>query len=156
MTTVGRRIRAALAMGLMWALAWAVAGAVLGRIPRPDDDVPLPILFAPLGFLSGVLFAGFLMLREGRRTLDRLSLSRMAGWGTAAGLTLAVIIVGGAALGGHPFGREALLLVPGFTLASAACAAGTLALARRGERSDALPEVSDAAVAERHRLRDGR
>ncbi len=85
------------------------------------------------------------MLREGRqregwhplrRGIDRMSLSRFAGWGAVSGLLLSGIFVVGSLVSGAAVGGAILplLLVP--TAASAACAAGTLALARRAERRE--------------------
>ena len=76
-----RRIRAAIGMGLTWGAAWFGAGTLLARVPGLSSDLPFALLFAPLGFLSGIVFSGILLVMEGRRGLDRMSLSRFAGWG---------------------------------------------------------------------------
>jgi hypothetical protein len=116
-------------MGVTWALGWFCAGMILRLIVGPGaGDVPLPIRFAILGFLSGVTFSGFLRLVAGRRRFDQMSLGRFAGWGAAGGLLLSGIL----ALTAGP-GGESLLLVPVLALAGAGSAAGTLALARKAE-----------------------
>lgn len=145
----GRRIRAAIGMGLMWGAAWFGAGILLARVPGFFSDVPFAILFAPLGFVTGIMFSGILVAIEGRRGFDRMSLPRFAGWGATSGLLLAGILVGGAALRGETFGGEALVFGLVLTMASAACAAGSLALARRAERRELPGPRGDPAEVER-------
>ena len=131
-----RRIRAAIGMGLTWAAAWFVAGTLLARVPGFSSDLPFALLFAPLGFITGIIFSGFLVGIEGRRRFERISLSRFAGWGAASGLLLSGIFVVGAALRGESLWREFLTFGPALTMASAVCAASSLALARRAERRE--------------------
>ena len=107
MTKWGRRIRAAIGMGLTWGAAWFGASIMLARVPGFNSDVPFALLFAPLGFASGIIFSGILVVIEGRRKFDRMLLSRFAGWGAVSGLLLSGIFVGGAALGGETLGGEA-------------------------------------------------
>ena len=102
----GRRIRAAIGMGLTWAAAWFGAGILLARVPGFYSDLPFALVFAPLGFLTGIIFSGILVGIEGRRGFDRTSLSRFAGWGAASGLLLSGIFVVGAALRGGPCGES--------------------------------------------------
>jgi hypothetical protein len=134
-------------MGLTWALAWFGAGMLAQLIIGPGaDDVPLPIRFAILGFLSGVTFSGFLKLVAGRRRFDQISLGRFAGWGAAGGLLLSGMLWVTAGPGG-----ESLMLVPVLALAGAGSAAGTLSLARRAETprlldSEASIESTDSAT----------
>jgi hypothetical protein len=140
-----RRIRGAIGMGLAWAAAWFGAGMVmmLGFLlitGSTGADVPYPLGFGLFGFFGGVLFSGFLGVAEGRRRFEEMSLLRFALWGGAGGLLLAVIFVPVAGLGG-----EALLLGPLFALAGAACASGSLALARMVERPGSLDAGTDAA-----------
>ena len=146
-----RRIRGAIGMGLTWAAAWFVAGALLARVPGFSSDLPFALLFAPLGFVTGIIFSGVLVGIEGRRGFDRASLARFAGWGAASGLLLSGIFVVGAALRGASLVGEFLVFGPALATAGAICAAGSLALARRAERG-ALPRPSgDRAEAERLR-----
>src|SRR4029450_14130699 len=101
----GRRLRAAIRMGLTWAAAWFGAGTLLARVPGFDSDLPFALLFAPLGFLTGIMFSGILVGIEGRRGFDRMSLSRFAGWGAASGLLLSgTFVVGGALRGAALWG----------------------------------------------------
>ena len=136
-----RRIRAAIGMGLTWAAAWFSAGFLLARVPGFYSDLPFALLFAPLGLVTGILFSAILVGIEGRRGPDRTSLSRFAAWGVASGLLLSGIFVVGAALRGGAVWGELLLFGPPLTIASAVCAAGSLAAARRAERRE-LPGPS--------------
>ena len=130
------RIRAAIGMGLIWGAAWFGAGILLARVPGFYSDLPFALLFAPLGFLTGIVFSGILVGIEGRRGFERASLSRFAGWGAASGLLLSGIFVAGAALRGGSAWGEFLVFGPPLAIASAVCAAGSLAVARRGERRE--------------------
>jgi hypothetical protein len=130
----GHRIRAAIGMAFLWGAAWFVAGILLARVPGFDSDLPFALLFAPLGFVAGILFSGFLLGIEGRRGFARVSLLRFAGWGAASGLLLSGIIVVGAALRGGALWGEFLVFGPPLATASAVCAASSLAIARRAQR----------------------
>jgi hypothetical protein len=144
----GRRIRGAIGMGLAWGAAGFGAGILLARVSSFDVDLPFALLFAPLGFFAGVIFSGILVVIGGRRGFDRMSLSRFAGWGAVSGLLLSGIFVVGAALRGEALWREFLVFGPGLAMASAVCAAGSLALARRAERRELPGPSGDPAEAE--------
>ena len=144
----GRRIRGAIGMGLTWAAAGFGAGILLARVPGFYSDLPFALLFAPLGFFAGIIFSGILVVIEGGRGFDRLSLSRFAGWGAVSGLLLSRIFVGGAALRGDALWGEFLLFGPALAMSSAVCAAGSLALARRAERRELPGPSGDPAEAE--------
>jgi hypothetical protein len=144
----GRRIRAAIGMGLTWGVAWFGAGLLLARVPGLSSDLPFALLFAPLGFVTGIIFFGILAGIEGRHRFDHLSLSRFAVWGAASGLLLSGIFVVGAALRGQALWGEFLLFGPPLTIASAVCAVGSLALARRAERQELHGPSGDRAEAE--------
>jgi len=148
MKTWARRIRAALGMGVTWAAAWFAAGILLARVPGFYSDLPFALLFAPLGFVCGIIFSGILVAIEGRRRFDRMSLSRFAVWGAVGGLLLSGIFVGAAALRGAGAWGEFLVFGPALATASAVCAAGSLALARRAERRELPGPNSNAAEAE--------
>ena len=137
-----RRIRGAIGIGLTWAVAWFGAGMILLLVVGVGAaDVPFPLFFGLLGFLAGVTFSGILVLIEGRRRFDQMSLPRFALWGGFGGLLLAGVFVLAAALGGGAF----LVLGPVFALAGAGCATGTLALARRAEQRELLDAGADVA-----------
>ena len=144
----GRRIRAAGRMGLVWAAAWGLAGGLLARVAGVDTDLPLPFLFAPLGFVTGVIFSAILVGIEGRRGIDRASLPRFAGWGAASGLLLSGIFVVGAALRGGAVWGEFLTFGPALAVAGSVCAAGSLAVARWAERRELPGDRGHHAEAE--------
>jgi predicted Kef-type K+ transport protein len=143
-----RRIRAAIGMGLTWAAAWFGAGILLARVPGFYSDLPFALLFAPLGFVTGIIFSGILVGIERRRRFDRVSLSRFAVWGALSGLLLSGIFVVGAALRGASSWGEFLVFGPPLAIASAVCAAGSLAIARRAERGELGDPSGDPAEAE--------
>lgn len=136
-----QRIRGAIGMGLAWALAWFGAGMILLLIVGPDAaDVPFPLGFGLLGFLSGATFSGVLGIVGGRRTFDQMSVPRFAGWGAVGGLLFSVIFVLAAGLRGDVI----LVLGPVLALSSATSAAGSLALARKAEEPALLDAGRDA------------
>ena len=108
----GRRIRAAIGIGLTWGAAWSGAGALLARVPGFYSDLPFALLFAPLGFVTGIIFSGILVAIGRRRRFDRMSLPRFAGWGAMSGLLLSGIFVVAAALRGGAAWREFLVFGP--------------------------------------------
>ncbi len=122
-----RLILGAIGMGFTWAVAWSVAGLVPRWLFGFVTDAPFPIIFGVLGFVAGLIFSGLLMLTEGRRGFDQLSLPRFAAWGAVGGVLLAGIFTRAASLGW----ADALAITPTFAVASAICASGSLALARR-------------------------
>jgi hypothetical protein len=144
----GRRIRGAIGMGLTWGTAWFGAGILLARVPGFYSDVPFALLFAPLGVVTGIIFSGILVVIEGRRRFDRMSLSRFAGWGAVSGLLLSGIFVLGAALRGEALWGEFLVYGPALAVASAVCAAGSLALATRAEERELPGAGEDPTEAE--------
>ena len=133
-------MRGAFGVGLTWALAWFGAGMVLLLIVGPDAaDVPFPLGFGLLGFFAGTTFSGILGIAEGRRTFEQMSLRRFAGWGAVGGLLFSGLFVFAAGLGAGVL----LILGPVFAMSSAACAAGSLALARRAEEPGLLDAGGD-------------
>jgi len=122
-----RRIRGAIGIGVTWAAAWALVGSVPRWLFGFNTDAPFPIIFGVLGFIAGVIFSGLLMLTEGRRGFDQMTLPRFAAWGAVGGFLLSAIFTRAASLGW----ADALAIAPTFAVASAICASGSLALARR-------------------------
>lgn len=140
-----RRVRGAIGMGVTWALAWASVGFVPRWILGMEGDLPFPILFFGLGFIAGVAFSGLLVLTEGRRRLDQMSLPRMASWGAVVGLGMGFLFVRGVS-----YSLGALIAIPAtLAAASALCASGTLALARRAAGRELTASNSDLLEAER-------
>jgi hypothetical protein len=135
MRTWLRRIRGAIGMGLTWAAAWFVAGSVPRWVFGVNTDAPLPLVFGVFGFIAGMVFSAVLALTEGRRSFDQMSLRRFAVWGAVSGLLLSAVIAKVASLGWG----DVLALAPTLAVASAVCASGTLAMARRAVRRE-LPD----------------
>jgi hypothetical protein len=131
-------------MGLTWAAAWSVAGLVPRWLFGFNTDAPFPIIFGVLGFIAGVIFSGLLMLTEGRRGFDEMKISRFAAWGAVGGVLLAAIFTRAASLGW----ADALAITPTFAIASAICASGSLALARRAGMRELRDVRRDAAASE--------
>jgi hypothetical protein len=139
-----QRIRGAIGMGFTWGAAWSGAGIVLAVVTGFEADAPFPLIFGVLGFFAGVIFSAFLALTEGRRRFDQMSLPRFAAWGALGGLLLSALFAKAASLGWG----DVLAIAPTFALASAVCASGSLAVARRALSRD-LPDIRrDTAEAE--------
>ena len=144
-----RRVRGAVGIGLAWGAAWFGAGMVilLGLLITTGStgaDVPYPLGFGLLGFIAGVTFSGVLGLTEGRRRFDQMSLPRFAGWGAVGGFLFAALFVVGASINeGSAFLGNLVFLGPLFALAGSACAAGSLAIARKGEEPILLDPGAD-------------
>ena len=150
------RVRGAIGMGFTWAVAWSAVGLVPRWILGYNPDAPFPIIFGVLGFLAGVTFSALLVLSEGRRRFDQMSLPRFAAWGAAGGLLLSAFFARMASLAWG----DVLAIAPTFAVACAVCASGSLALARRAETKE-LPERAGPTAAaeltdsEKRKLRSG-
>jgi len=131
-----RRFRGLGAMGLTWAVGWGAIGGLFARLPDVDSDLPLPLMFAPLGLATGTLCSGFLVVFERPSGLERASISRLAGWGAASGLLLSSLFAIGAALRGAGSWDEFLLFGPPLTTVGAISAASWLGLTRWAERRE--------------------
>jgi O-antigen/teichoic acid export membrane protein len=123
-------------MGVVWAAVWSAAGFVPRLVLGFRPDAPFPLIFGVLGFIAGVTFSVLVALTQGRRRFDEISLPRFAGWGAAGGILLSAFFAKMASLGWH----DVFAIVPTFALASAICASGSLAVARRALRQE-LPDV---------------
>ena len=138
-----RRIRGALGTGLTWAAAWFGAGMILLLIVGPDAaDVPFPLFFGLLGFLAGITFAIVLGVAEGRRRFDQIPLPRFTMWGGVGAFLLSAIFVLVSDVGVSSI----LFLGPIFALSGAACAAGSLMLARKAQDRPPLGTPNDENV----------
>jgi hypothetical protein len=131
-------------MGLVWAAAWSAVGVVPRWVLGFNGDLPFPIVFGALGFIAGVTFSGLIVLTEGHRRFDQMSLPRFAGWGAIGGILLGTVFATTGSLGW----RDVLAIVPTFGFASAVCAAGSLAVARRAVRQEMPNLRGDAAEVE--------
>ena len=144
MGTWMRRIRGAIGMGLTWAVAWGVVGMVPRWLFGFNTDAPFPLIFGVLGFIGGVIFSGVLMLTEGRRGFDQMRLSRFAAWGAVGGVLLSAIFTRIASLAAG----DVLVIAPTFAVASAICASGSLALARRAGMRELSDVTADAKLSD--------
>ena len=145
-----RRIRGAIGMGFTWGATWSVAGFLLAVITRFQADAPFPLIFGVLGFIAGVIFFAILALTERRRRFDQMSLPRFAAWGAAGGVLLAALFAKAASIGWG----DVLLIVPTFALASALCASGSLAVARRAvsrELPDMRRDIAEGELTDREK-----
>jgi hypothetical protein len=70
-----------------------------------------------------------------------MSLPRFATWGAVGGLLLSAVFARAASLSGG----DVLVVAPTFALACAACASGSLALARRAVRRELSSSRDDVA-----------
>jgi hypothetical protein len=96
-----RRIRGALGIGVTWGVMWVGLGLVVSLVIgalRPGDigsgegmKTVLPV-FGLVGFLSGLGFAAWLSVAERRRTLDQLSLFRVALGGLLGGVAIPLLM----------------------------------------------------------------
>jgi hypothetical protein len=144
MRTALRRIRGAIGMGLTWAAAWSAVGTVPRWVFGVETDAPLPLIFGLFGLIAGVVFSAVLALTEGRRRFDQMSLPRFAGWGAMGGLLLSALFAKATSLGWG----DVLALAPTLAVASAVCASGSLALARRAARRELPDSRENTAEAE--------
>jgi hypothetical protein len=131
-------------MGFTWAVASSAAGLVPRWVFGFNADAPFPLIFGALGFIAGVMFSGVVVLTEGRRRFDQISLKRFAGWGAMGGLLLSAVFAKAASLGWG----DVLMIVPTFALAGAVCASGSFALARRAPRQELPDSRRDSAAVE--------
>ena len=138
MERILRRIRGIIGTGLTWAAAWIGLGAGLGALA----GFPLGSLFRLAlsnsvgGFIAGASFALILSLAERKRTLEDLSLKRVAMWGAVGGLVVTSIpLAFGAPLA---FLMGPLVINGGI---GAALASGSVAMAKRADRRRLDPGV---------------
>ena len=142
MRTWLRRIRGAIGMGVTWAVAWSAAGAVTRWVFGVNTDAPLPLIFGLFGLIAGVVFSAVLSLTERRRRFDQMSLPRFAGWGALGGLLLSALFAKAGSLGWG----DVLALAPTLAVASAVCASGSLAMAKRAAGRE-LPDTHGKTAA---------
>lgn len=134
-----RMLRGAIKMGVVWGFVWSLAGVGLAIITRFQADTPFPIVFGLFGFLAGVSFATIFAMTSRRLKFEEMSLPRFAGWGAAGGALLAGVFSQLAGLSA----AELFVVAPVFAMASAVCATGTLALARKASGSGAIAASDD-------------
>jgi hypothetical protein len=143
-----RRLRGVIATVLAWGLVWGLLGTGyfvgntvwLDFLGRPMSSCsPLGFLVAPLlgiwGAASAVVYSTALIVAERGRAIGSLSAIRVAGWGALGGVTLPLVDLGFGLAHSNSmvptYLAQALAVGP---LLGAGCAAGALAIARRGEQ----------------------
>ena len=135
-----KRIRGIVGTGVTWALAWVGLGAVVGALV----GYPVGFLFrialsnSVSGFLAGSAFAAILSVAERKRTLEGLSLKRVALWGAIGGGLLSFLPMAYGVPLAYLLGP---LLINGGI--GAGMAAGSVALARRAEDRRLLRGAGD-------------
>lgn len=145
-----RKLRGLLGFGLTWGVAWGAVGAgigtVIGILNPGAWALSNPILewglgMGMYGFVSGAGFGKLLALVEGRRTLEELSLKRIALWGLLGGVVVPPIfgVLGFFTVGTTLAEVIGAMVVTGVLGGSSA--AGTVAIAQRSE----LPPPDDRA-----------
>ena len=127
-----RRLRGAVGLGLLWAIGWAVTGGgvmegIFDRDGRILDMWPQTLAMA--GFIGGVAFSVLLLIAGSRRRFDELSFAGFGGLGAGAG-----VILGGFLM---TTGAGAPVIIT-MVLLCAASACGSLALARKAEKTELL------------------
>ena len=147
-----RRVRSAVVMGVLWAVLWAPLGVLLGLIVDRDGsmDEPWILIGAYPGFISGVVFSIVLAIAGRRRRFHELSMPRFAAWGALAGVLVGTIAFPMGTMSLHVPGWLPFAFVAAVTLLCAGSAAGSLALARMGEKAP------DGEAAERELAGGGR
>ena len=150
-----RRARGALVMGVMWAVMWAPLGVLLGMIVDRDGrmDEPWILVGALPGFVGGVVFSLVLAIAARRRRFHELSLPRFATWGALAGLVVGVLPLMLGTLSPEVPRWLPVAFVVAVTLLCAVSAAGSLALARMGERAAGAAERDLAGDARERNVR---
>lgn len=133
-----RKLRGVIGTGLAWGAAWAAIMAAVGvvvGVVRPEEidagEGPLRVgtIMGMVGFISGTAFGALLAFAERRKTLLDLSPGRAAMWGILASAAFPLLT-----------GRADAVFV--LCPLGAACAAASVAIARRAElRSPAQPKL---------------
>jgi hypothetical protein len=150
-----RKLRGIIGTGLTWAVGWAAGWAAVGvgfGVPF-GSLVGIAVNGALIGFIAGGSFATILSIAERHRTLDQLSLRRVALWGFLGGVALPLFFSPRLLGAGLPFRMvvTTFILPTGVSgLLGAGFAAGSVALARQEDRKllegldlDALPLEGD-------------
>jgi hypothetical protein len=147
-----RRLRAIVGTAITWAVAWASLGLAFGvaAIARMvvlrqwtwrgvvTALVGGTLSAAIWGGIAGAAFAVVVALVERRRTIETLSVPRVALWGALGGALLPLVGLGVALVSPGAIAFPAGLGVAlGFSaVAGGLCAAGSVTLARRAVRAE--------------------
>ena len=141
-----RRARGVFVTGLLWAIVWGILGCavVLTQVisqSRPSEPSLARLILVALTFfgvwggVSGSVFAIALTVAERQRSIEELSMGRVALWGAIGGATIPAIGTAASVLAGAASRLQPDLawLFAITALLGSLCASATLALARRGE-----------------------
>lgn len=125
-----RRIRGVIGTAAIWAVSWVGLGAGIGALAGFEFGTILRIALSNLvgGFLAGATFAVILSVTERNRSLEDLSLKRVALWGAAGGMLLSLIPIA--------YGFPVAYLLGPLVInggIGAGMAAGSIVMARRNE-----------------------
>ena len=133
-----RRLRGVIKTGLTWAVGWAglygaflLAAWAFGAEAQWELGPVLRLLFnvGTYGFLAGSTFGVVLSVLERHKSLEEITLRRIALWGGLGGL--AVVTMLSVLYGTLVFTYLTPVIL--YTLLGIGSATGTVALARRGE-----------------------
>ena len=144
-----RRARGVIVMALLWAITWVVVWLpvvlyLLRGVPR-DFEGPPPLwqLLLPAaiwGAISGAAFAGFVAILGSRRGWNALGIRHALAWGALSGLVAPVGLTGLVSATEPRLRWEdaRMLLVVALVsvLVNGVLAAGTIALAKRGQPAE--------------------
>ena len=141
-----RRARGVFVTGVLWAILWGVLGCAVvltldisqsgpSELSRARLILVALTFFGVWGAVSGSVFAIALTVAERQRSIEDLSMGRVALWGAVGGATIPAVgtaasVLGGAASRLQP---DLIVLFAITSLLGSLCSAATLALARRGE-----------------------
>jgi hypothetical protein len=148
--------------GVTWSIPWGLLNGLLsGTLTYLFYPLPEPsrlsiaiqaainngIAGAIAGFATGTVFSIVLMVAERRGTIASLRMGRFAVWGATAGGVAAFTLD---VLFGSGSWAAANLLTAGITVGvsagmGAACATGSLAIARSGSQSDGVGVVEKSS-----------
>lgn len=133
-----RRLRGIIGTGFTWAVGWGAAFTGLRALfGFPYDNLLEAALNGSiLGLAAGGSFAVILSIAERRRTLDQLSLRRVAAWGGVGGMALLLLLTPVVFASGLPLVELLTLYLTLLALNAslgAGFATGSVALAQRDD-----------------------
>ena len=145
--TFSRRARGVLVMALLWALVWVVVwlavAPVLFSVDFPPAETNLAYFLSRLwrfllpptvwGTISGATFAGFVAVLGSRRGWNALGIRHALVWGALSGLAGPIVLTAFLLTTSASDWLVLLTIALVSVALNAALAAGTIALAKRGE-----------------------
>ena len=136
-------------MALVWAFAWVLVGlailiydggiARVARVPQLWIYLLIPAVWGAIG---GAAFAGFIAVLGARRGWNALGVRHAVVWGALSGLAAPIVLAVLRSVAVAPLRWSDAKVLLGIALTSVvvngALAAGTIALAKRGESTTQL------------------